>query len=318
MTQHTLRKPSTAAIWLAIFLAGVAAGWLGYRAKQAENIAQLVVDARRAAVALDPADLRQLTGTRADLTTPAYLKLKDRLQRLAAADERVLAVHLYRFVPETGLVVHLGDSAQARSGNEAMPGDSDAQPERRPGLREFIRAGETATDGPLAGDAGPWFSAYALADEMPSRVSGRPMKDIIGIDVGVVRWRRELWVAAFQGAFYAWVLLGLPFGAVLLSRWRGEQRDVIRNLSEAMEQSHSAILILDLENQVEYANRGLCRQMGYSRRELIGRNWREFRDAQTPRRCSPISSPRCGPGGPGRASGSTSARMAPPTRCGAW
>jgi PAS domain S-box-containing protein len=34
-------------------------------------------------------------------------------------------------------------------------------------------------------------------------------------------------------------------------------------------------MICDLESRIEYANRGLCQQIGYGRRELIGRAWRE-------------------------------------------
>ena len=42
------------------------------------------------------------------------------------------------------------------------------------------------------------------------------------------------------------------------------------------------MLIIDLEGCIEYANRGLCHQIGYSRRELIGRKWRDFQVAETP------------------------------------
>jgi PAS domain S-box-containing protein len=49
-----------------------------------------------------------------------------------------------------------------------------------------------------------------------------------------------------------------------------------------MEQSHSAIMIVDLGSRIEYANAGLCHQIGYSRRELIGRPWRDFQVVDTP------------------------------------
>ena len=74
----------------------------------------------------------------------------------------------------------------------------------------------------------------------------------------------------FPFALYAWLLFGLPFGLVLAIRDSERQRDAVRNLSEAMEQSHSAVMIVDLSSRIEYANAGLCRQCGYERRELIG------------------------------------------------
>ena len=94
-------------------------------------------------------------------------------------------------------------------------------------------------------------------------------------------WRRELWQAALQSAFFVWIALGLPLVAWFVARRQIKQRDVIRNLSQAVEQSHSAILIIGLDNRIEFANRGLCEQIGYSRSELIGRSWQHFRVTET-------------------------------------
>jgi PAS domain S-box-containing protein len=90
------------------------------------------------------------------------------------------------------------------------------------------------------------------------------------------------WEAIFARTLYVWVLLGLPFGFWLL-RQREHRRDAaIRNLSTAIEQSHAAVMITDLSSRIQYANAGLCLQIGYSREELLGRRWQEFRQAETP------------------------------------
>ncbi len=78
------------------------------------------------------------------------------------------------------------------------------------------------------------------------------------------------------------MLLGIPLAAFALTRRGLAQREALRNLSEAMEQSQSAVLIVDLESRIEYANAGLCRQIGYARRELLGRPWRDFQVPETP------------------------------------
>ncbi|MBI4624538.1 MAG: response regulator [Verrucomicrobia bacterium] len=270
----------TAAIWLAIFLAGAAVGWLGYRARRTQMLGQLLDDARRSAVAIEPGDLRRLAGTRADVATAAYAALKDRLQKLRAVDPRVRVVHLYRFVPETGKVVYLGDSARSGARDESLPGDDYPPAAKSPGLQEIIRTGQAAAEGPLADDFGTWVAGYALIGEAPSTKPGVATKEILGLYVDAATWTGLLWRSAFQGAFFAWILLGLPFAALLVTRRQVEQGEVIRNLSEAMEQSRSAIVILDLECRVEYANRGLCQQIGYTRRELIGHGWRDLRVAQ--------------------------------------
>jgi PAS domain S-box-containing protein len=102
------------------------------------------------------------------------------------------------------------------------------------------------------------------------------------MSVGAADWRLNFFSAALTQAVWVWALFGLPFGALLVLHRQLEQREAIRNLSEAMEQSHSALMIIDLDSCIEYANRGLCQQTGYTRRELIGRNWRDFQAASTP------------------------------------
>ena len=80
----------------------------------------------------------------------------------------------------------------------------------------------------------------------------------------------------------AWLGLGLPFQAILMSYRQREQRGALRNLLTAIEQSQSAVMIVDLEGCIEYVNASLCAQIGYSRRELLGRPWRDFQQPETP------------------------------------
>jgi PAS domain S-box-containing protein len=60
------------------------------------------------------------------------------------------------------------------------------------------------------------------------------------------------------------------------------QQDVIRSLSEAIDQSFSAVMITDLDGVIQYANAGLCQQIGYEREALVGRKWRDFQQPETP------------------------------------
>jgi PAS domain S-box-containing protein len=60
------------------------------------------------------------------------------------------------------------------------------------------------------------------------------------------------------------------------------QQDVIRSLTEAIDQSFSAVMITDLDSRIKYVNAGLCHQIGYTKEELIGRFWRDFQQPETP------------------------------------
>ena len=281
LLQTLLKRNRRAAVWGAIALAGAAMGYAGYRREQTVLLRQLVQDVRRSALVFEPAELGRLTATRADVDAPVYAGVKHRLRRLAAVDPRVRFAYLFRPAADGVNVLYLADSAVPGAKDESLPGDPYPQAVASPGLQEVLRTGQPATEGPLADDFGTWVTAYAavgLAEgETPA---GR--RDLLGIDIAADHWRRELWWSAFEGALYVWLVLGLPFAALLVTRRQDEQREVIRNLSQAMEQSASAIMIVDPGSRIEYVNRGLCRQLGFTRRELLGRAWRDFQVAQAP------------------------------------
>ena len=118
-----LSKPIVNVLWAVVALAGLLAGWMGYDGARKLVLAELNADAVRCAAAFDPENVRQLAGTRADLTTPAYIAMKRRLMRLQAATPRVRFIYVFRFLPETGKVIFLGDSAVPGAADESLPGD---------------------------------------------------------------------------------------------------------------------------------------------------------------------------------------------------
>lgn len=281
MSSSLLLKLRPVVAWSGIVAAGAIMGWFGHERERTRILERLIDDAKRSAVAFDGAEMSRFAGTRADLGTPAYLTVKQRLRTLRSVNPSVRFVYVFRTVPETGKVIFLADSALPGATDESLPGDDYRQATESPGLQEILRTGRPATEGPLRDDFGIWMTGYALIDERPSAQPGVMIKEVIGLDVDATTWTRDLWIAGGRSALYIWLLLGLPYGAWRTLRRQLEQQEVIRNLSEAMEQSHSALMICDLQSRIEYANRGLCRQMGYARRELIGRNWRDFRVTQT-------------------------------------
>jgi PAS domain S-box-containing protein len=277
-----LTRPLVAAAWVAVALACGAAGWTGYRNAQARLTTDLTETAARSAAAFDPTQVHSLAGTREDLAQPVHATIKLRLSRLLAAMPQMRAISLCRFTAESGPGLYLARAAQADLGSEIRPGDPYLAAAISPALAQVIRNGLPAADPRTDGGEHTWVTVYALVAEA-SATSGTPaQKEILGLEFSADTWRRELWSAALVRAYVTFVLLGLPLAGLLVLRREHEQREAIRNLSAAMEQSHSALMIVDLESRIEYANNGLCQQIGYSRRELIGRNWRDFRVAETP------------------------------------
>ncbi len=279
MSPHLSNQLKIAAAWAGIFLGGLATGWWTYQSQETERLEQLIAQAKLSAVSVAAADLQRLGGTRDDVGTPGYVALKATLRRLKAINSRVRFVYIFRVQPEAGKISYLGDSAEPGAKDESLPGDNYPQAADSPGLQQIIRTGQSAIEGPLADDFGVWMTGYAAVGSWTA-ADTTAARHVLGVDIDAAGWRRDLWWAGLEGGLFVWILLGIPLSAWLITRRQREQNEVIRNLSEAMEQSHSAIMIIDRDFRIEYANRGLCRQVGYTRRELIGHGWRGFQAAE--------------------------------------
>lgn len=117
------RKPVLAAVGAAILIAGAVVGAWRYAVERDDMLADLMIEARRCAVAFEPAELRSLAGTKADVGTPVYAAVKARLMRLREVEDAVHYVYLFRYLPAEKKVVYLGDSAPPGDKDESLPGD---------------------------------------------------------------------------------------------------------------------------------------------------------------------------------------------------
>ncbi len=278
MPRNYPRKLKVAIACTFIAIVGAAVGAWSYQSRNTALRLELLEDARRSTVAFDGTELARLAGSPSDLGSPVYIGIKDRLRRIKTVDPRVRSIYLVRARADSGQVVYLADSSEPGAKDESGPGKEFSAVAESPGLQEIIRTGTPATEGPLADASGTWITGYATISGAPPPGSRR---DILAVVVDAGGWRRALWQSALQSGFFVWIALGLPLVAWFVARWQIEQRYVIRNLSQAVEQSHSAIIIIGLDSRIEFANRGLCEQVGYSREELIGRRWQDFRVTET-------------------------------------
>lgn len=76
---------------------------------------------------------------------------------------------------------------------------------------------------------------------------------------------------------------GITYATAIDTTERKRTEKSLRKLSQAVEQSPSAIAITDLKANIEYVNEGFIRISGYSRAELVGRNPRLLQSGKTPR-----------------------------------
>ncbi len=175
------RSVLTALAGLVLLIGAAAGAW--NRARVRDTIlGDLIADAQRCAVAFDPAELRLLTGTKNDVTTPAYIAVKSRLLRLHNVHPQVHYVYIFRFLPATGEVIFLADSAPGGSKDESLPGDhyvNFQHSDKAPGLRAIVANNQPATEGPEADEFGEWVTGYALVGSPPRPVRQRILSALI-------------------------------------------------------------------------------------------------------------------------------------------
>ena len=260
-------------ISLLILCLGLAAGAWAYRQESIAKRDALIADTTRHALAFDLAEVRALTGTRADLQSPVYARIKDRLVRLRASQPAVRFLYFIRYDPALGRAVFLADSEPETSKDISLPGDVYPEASQMPGLQAILYDGKPVVEGPIKDSFGVFVSAYVT-------VGPGPGMDLFGLDIDAKDWSRQLFFSALRSAVQGWLILGVCLAVVIWNRQRSSRESLIRKLYGAVEQSESATMIVSLQSRIEYVNAGLCRQTGYTREELIGRPWWDFRSEQ--------------------------------------
>ena len=272
MSPRHLRHLKDRLLGVVIVLAGGAAGWLGYASARDRLLGEVRDSARHSAVAFQSAELAALTGARDDTAGAAYAAVSARLQRFRETDPQVRGIRIFQYRPVQSRTVVLAESVSDDAPVHLQPGEPYPAVDHSPDLQLSLRTGEAlaerSDDGLLTG--------YALIGTKPPPAAPR---DFLGVDVAQPHWRRDLALAAAAPAVVVWLILGLPLVGYLLIRREREQGEAIRNLSEAVEQSRAAVMIIDLNGDIEYANRGLCEQLSRRRRDLIGHHWTQFQMA---------------------------------------
>ena len=267
---NLLRRHAVLLVWLLIALAGAAAGWREARRTRAAQDSTLLEAAASDAAAFQAEEMKALTGTQADLANPVYLSLKARLARLQEADPGVRSVCIFRFVPATGRMILLADSESPDSRKISNPGDDYAGAGGSRELAALLRGRRRVMTGPQADASGTWVTAYAPVDGAHGASEAGAPSEIVARAVSAGRWRLDLFLAGLQTAVAFWLGLGLPFGGWLMHRRLAGQRDFIHKLSQAIEQSRSAVVITDFARRIDSVNAGLCVITGWRRDELLG------------------------------------------------
>ncbi len=185
--------------------------------------------AAAAAASLDVADVQQLTGSAADIGTPAFESLRRNLARVKASDHRIRFVYLMR--PQGKQMVFLADAEDPSSKDYSPPGQVyyEARPE------EFLpfegkKKPAPWIMGPVTDRWGTWISANAYITDKSGKAAALLGTDV-AVDKALASFNRIKQVGILFTAV-ATFMLALVLSQWIWWRYNKDKREAMRRAME--------------------------------------------------------------------------------------
>jgi len=225
--------------------------------------------AHMVAAAVDPQQVAALSGTKDDLTSSDYLRIKEQLTRIGLSNPKCR--FLYLISRRSDGTIYIGvDSEPADSKDYSPPGQTY---DEAPGTLHDVFATGRGVVAPYEDRWGTWVSAFV---PLPDRVTGG-VQTVLGMDIAAADWT---WNIAMRAALptalvTVAVMLGLLAAAFYRSRrdMRAHQ-EVLRESEEKyrllFEYSPLGHIYFDENGVIVACNDNFIHIIGSSRQALIG------------------------------------------------
>jgi len=208
----------------AVLIAGALfAWWMAARADR-ELRAGLLQQARLVAQALNLVQVKALTGTEADLASPAYQQIKEQLSRIKQASERCRFIYLQGRKAD-GAMFFFVDNEPPSSPDYSPPGQ--VYDEASEGFRRIYDTRTAIVEGPVTDRWGAWVSAkIPLTDPQTGVVIA-----VLGMDTGARTWKWDVAArAALPVGSMLVLLIGVAAALAAVRRVDASPKPVLRRL----------------------------------------------------------------------------------------
>jgi PAS domain S-box-containing protein len=272
--------------WLIIaIIAIIASGMLLtlWTVQREENLLRtdLLTKTRLLQGGINSGHLEVLTGTEADLVSPDYQALKEQIMQDQLTDPRIQFIYILGQRPD-GSVYFLVDSEPPESVDYSPPGQ--VYSEASAGLLNVFASGNETTEGPMTDRWGTWVSGLVpIRDSQTGEIIA-----VLGTDVDARDWNIEI-INASAPAVIAMLLLLLLLLIFFYVLQRNErERQILADSEAAIKESESryrtvfestgtAMLIIEGDTTIAFANKEFFRLTGYSQGDIDSRkSWTEF------------------------------------------
>jgi len=251
-----------AALLLLILAVGAALTWRTAQVTEERMRAEMLVEARIAAQAVNVERVLSLSGSEEDLRAPDYVRLKEQLARMRHASPRCRFLYLMGRRAD-GVVFFFVDSLPPDSEDYAPPGL--VYEEVSDSYLQAFDTGQEAVVGPVTDRWGTLVTALVpLTDPQTEELVA-----VLGMDVEASGWNRETirqCLVPFAGTLVLVILILILAIAAQRQqiRARRESEERWRSLTET---SPDHILTLDADLNIQFAN---FASPGLTVEELIG------------------------------------------------
>lgn len=187
-----------------IFIAGVGLTFYVYSFVNETNLNSLTRGAQIIASSIDASEITALQGSEADLENPAYLSLKEKLQKIQSVEKDVRFVYINGRTAD-GEFFFYADSEDPESEDYSPPGQT--YPEADESFVDAFTTGEPNVTGPTTDRWGTWITALApINDPTTGNVIA-----LVGMDIDASNHKTYVLTNTLIPALIALLLLALAF-----------------------------------------------------------------------------------------------------------
>jgi PAS domain S-box-containing protein len=230
---------------------------------------------------INTAYVKGLTGSESDLESPYYQILKNQLIEARSEDPEIRFIYLMGQRSD-GTVFFYVDSEPPESPDYSPPGQ--VYSEASSTLLNAFSSGKETTEGPTTDRWGTWVSSIVpITDPTSGKVIA-----VLGADINARNWNIEIFKASTPSIIVT-LLLVLFLLIFVYFHQRNERERQILEASEAViresesryrtifENTGTAMLIIEEDNTISFANKEFFRLTGISQEDIDkGSSWTEF------------------------------------------
>ncbi len=221
-----------------VLVGGIAlAAWMGQH-EETRLRDDLLSKCRLVKEGFSAAEIGQLTGTEADLSSPQYRAVKEEIMRIRFADPPIRFIYFMGQRPD-GTVMFLVDSESPESEDYSPPGQE--YPEATDALLDVFVTNTEMTEGPVADRWGTWISGIIPVTDPET---GKTIA-VFGMDVDARDWNIRIFMACLPAVIATLILLLLMLVFSYVHQRDERERLILEESHRTLRESENSLRLVN-------------------------------------------------------------------------